>query len=61
MKDKIIQWIEEYQRGKVGIYPYRLSELVAIEFYIPIKEAAEFVLEHIKKEFAKLEEGGRHD
>jgi hypothetical protein len=56
MKTEIISFINEYQRGKCGIYPYRVAELVAIEFYIPMSEAQEYVASHIKNEL-KHQEG----
>ncbi len=49
--DKIIaDYINELQKGKVGIYPYNVAVSVSTEFGITYKEAAEHVLKHIRKE-----------
>lgn len=48
MKTEIIIWIEQQQKGNVGIYPYRLSMQVASKFNISISEAVEYVKLHIR-------------
>ena len=47
--EKIMEWIEDYQEGKSGIYPYRVAEQVCLEFKIDIAEAFIYVNEHIRK------------
>jgi len=49
MNSKIKSWITEHQRGKGGIYPYQLALKVCGEFGIGIKEALEYVVEHINE------------
>jgi hypothetical protein len=48
----IPQRIQEIQRGRRGIYPYRVSWQISLEFSIPIKDAMNAVCEHIKTEIA---------
>lgn len=43
------QWIDEYQRGKGGIYPHHVAMMVAAEFSISLPLARELVLAHIRK------------
>lgn len=58
--DKIMQWIEEHQKGKSGIYPHRVALEVFLKFGIidgiTLSEAKGFVLQHIKNEMGKSEE-----
>ena len=49
MEAEIMQWINDYQRGKGGIFPYRVAEQVAIRFRITISHAIDFVLVHIRQ------------
>lgn len=49
MSADILKWINEYQRGKSGIYPYQVALQVCAEFVIPIEEAQAYVSEHIKQ------------
>lgn len=46
---KIMQWIENYQSGKSGIYPYQVALQVCAEFQISITEAQEYVTRHIQQ------------
>ncbi len=57
---KIMRWIEKYQSGKGGIYPYQVTMLVCAEFNISIKQSSEFVIQHIKDviENCRLKKGG---
>jgi hypothetical protein len=48
MDKKILDFIEEIQRGKSGIYPYRVAQEVAIKFQISMERAQEYVSQHIK-------------
>lgn len=47
---KIMQWIDDHQRGKNGIYPHQVALEVCAEFQISISDARDYVLQHIKKE-----------
>jgi len=49
----IMQWIENHQSGKSGIYPYQVALQVCAEFAIPIEEAQDYVAKHIKQVTAK--------
>lgn len=49
MEERILKWIDEYQSGKSGIYPYQVALQVCAEFVIPIEEAQDYVAEHIKQ------------
>lgn len=42
-------FVEQYQRGKSGIYPYRVAEMVAIEYRLPINAAIEIVSQHVRQ------------
>lgn len=53
---QILQWINQQQRGKSGIYPYHVAQDVAIQFRISIEEAQELVAEHIKQVLAESED-----
>ena len=53
MERKIQEFIENYQRGKTGIYPHQVALLVCAEFLIPLPDATEHVLAHIKAEMAR--------
>jgi len=48
VEEKIMQWIEEYQSGKSGIYPYQVALQVCAEFQISIEQAQGFVSKHIR-------------
>ena len=41
MEDQILKWIDEYQSGKSGIYPYQVALQVCAEFAIPIEKVLE--------------------
>ena len=43
-------YIEEIQRGRTGIYPYRLAQDVAARFEVPMVDAQALVLEHMRRE-----------
>lgn len=45
----ILKYIEEIQKGKSGIYPYRVTEEVSRRFEISQSAAALYVIEHIRK------------
>lgn len=45
---EILQWIENYQKGKSGIYPYQVALQVCATFQISITEAQSYVMQHIK-------------
>ena len=47
MKPEILKWIDEYQKGKSGIIPYKVAMLTAMEFKIDINESLEHVRKHI--------------
>ena len=47
MSKKIMQWIERYQEGKSGIYPYQVALQVCAEFRISTEEAQGYVTRHI--------------
>lgn len=53
MSEQIKSWIDEHQRGKGGIYPYQVALKVCGEFGIGIKEALEYVVDHVKKVMQK--------
>mgnify|MGYP001581533150 CR=1 FL=1 len=57
--EKIIQWIDNYQSGKSGIYPYQVALQVCAEFVIPIEEAQDYVAEHIKRVLKGVEDEQR--
>ena len=48
MNPEILAFITELQKGKSGIYPYRVAQEVAIKFQISIEEAQKYVSQHIK-------------
>ena len=50
MTPQILNRIEQMQAGKSGIYPYRVAQDIAAECRIPMHEAIEHVLYHIKIE-----------
>ena len=52
MEEKIMQWIEEYQSGKSGIYPYQVALQVCAEFRVGIDEALSYVQKHIREVLA---------
>lgn len=52
-KTEIAKWIDEYQKGKSGIYPYQVALEVAAIFKIPMTSAQKAVMSHIKKEVEK--------
>jgi hypothetical protein len=52
MNMTIRQRIIEIQRGRSGIYPYRVAQQVANEFLVSMPEAIEHVMEHIKHELS---------
>lgn len=54
--NKIMEFIEDEQKGRSGIYPYKIAQEVAIKFRIPIKEASKYVLQHIKNEIREASE-----
>jgi hypothetical protein len=54
METKIIQWIEDYQNGKSGIYPNQVALLVCAEFQISIEEARQYVIKHISSVLADV-------
>ena len=41
MNPDILAFITEYQRGKSGIYPYRVAQEIAVKFQISIEAAQE--------------------
>ena len=43
----LLEWVEEYQKGKSGIYPHQVAQLLSVEFTIPIEIANLVVLTHI--------------
>lgn len=43
------EYIETYQRGLSGIYPWRLAEHVAAMFALPTHDARELVMAHIHR------------
>jgi len=49
VEEKIMLWIERYQSGKGGIYPYQVALQVCAEFQIGIKQALSLVRQHIRK------------
>lgn len=49
----IREYIDGMQRGKSGIYPYRVAEAIALHFHVTVAEATPFVLDHIRRESAK--------
>lgn len=49
----IINFIEFEQRGRVGIYPYKITQDVAVKFNISITDASKYVINHIKQELKK--------
>lgn len=57
--EKIMQWIDEYQSGKSGIYPYQVALQVCAEFMIPIEDAQSHVTEHIKRVLKGIENDKR--
>lgn len=48
-ESEITKWIDTYQSGKRGIYPFRVSILVSSKFQIPEEKAREYVIQHIAK------------
>ena len=46
---QIMQWIENYQSGKSGIYPYQVALQVCAEFQISIEQAQSYVSRHIRE------------
>jgi hypothetical protein len=48
MNSDILAFITEYQRGKSGIYPYRVAQEVAVKFQISIEAAQEHVTYYIR-------------
>lgn len=59
MEERILKWIDEYQSGKSGIYPYQVALRVCAEFVIPIEEAQDYVAEHIKQILNGIEDEQR--
>ena len=53
-KQSILDWIDEQQKGKPGIYPYHVACSVAERFNITITEARKLVQEHIRKVIGEL-------
>lgn len=49
MDNNIQAWIDEYQKGKSGIYPYQVALLVCGKFGILLKDALNEVVAHIDK------------
>lgn len=45
----ILQWIDEYQKGKSGIYPNLVAREVAVNFDISLPRATDLVLRHIRQ------------
>ena len=56
MEERILKWIDEYQSGKSGIYPYQVALQVCAEFVIPIEQAQDYVTEHIKQVLKGIED-----
>ena len=56
MEERILKWIDEYQSGKSGIYPYQVALQVCAEFVIPIEGAQDYVAEHIKQVLKGIED-----
>ena len=54
MNAEILNFIEDYQKGKQGIYPYRVAQEVAIKFAMPMHEAIEHVSYHVKTELYSM-------
>jgi hypothetical protein len=54
MNPEILYFITEEQRGKSGIYPYRVAEAVSAHFKIGIDEALKHVNYYIRN-YQKLE------
>jgi hypothetical protein len=54
-QERIMQWIDDHQNGKSGIYPYRVAQDVCMEFKLEYREAIQYVLDHIKTVMAKNE------
>lgn len=46
--EQIQKRISEMQSGKSGIYPYRVAQDIAAEFFIPYEAARDEVLAHIR-------------
>lgn len=55
LANKILKWIDDYQSGKSGIYPYQVALQVCAEFVIPIEDAQDYVAEHIKQVLKGIE------
>jgi hypothetical protein len=53
MNREIMDFIVELQRGKSGIYPYRVALEVCAKFQISIEEAQEYVTKHIQQVLAE--------
>ena len=58
LNDTILQWIDAYQRGKSGIFPYHVALQVCAEFTITIHDAQAHVARHIHD---VLQEVALHD
>lgn len=51
---QIIDFIKEHQKGKSGIYPNQVIDLIRLEFKLPRQIAYEYVSTHIKEELSKF-------
>jgi len=49
MITKIMDFINEEQHGKSGIYPYHVALEVCARFNITLEEAQQYVSDHIKR------------
>lgn len=50
---EIMLFINETQKGKVDIYPYRVAQEVAIKFKVDLAKALQHVRNHIKEVMVK--------
>lgn len=50
MNQEILNYIQEVQMGRSGIYPYHVTIEVAVHFQITFAEAQAHVLEHMEQE-----------
>lgn len=46
---KVLNYINEIQKGKGGIYPYHVATDTALKFQISINEAIKYVSKHIRE------------